>query len=50
MRLFCIITRFWCGRQELKTPSKCGIPLFVRGVAFEHHNAHQKFSNFYFII
>ena len=19
MRLFCIITRFWCGRQELKT-------------------------------
>ena len=42
---FCIkiTVRFWCGRQELKTSSKCKISLFSRLVSFEHHNAHQKF-------
>ena len=43
MRYFCIITQFWCGRQELKTSSKRGIPLFSRLTAFEHHTAHQEF-------
>ena len=43
-RFLLIFTRFWCGRQELKTFSKRGISLFIRGIAFEHHNAHQKFS------
>ena len=40
----------WCGRQELKTSSKCKISLFSRLIAFEHHNAHQEFFKFCYIV
>ena len=31
MRLFCIITRFWCGRQELKTYDDTKKALKIKG-------------------
>ncbi len=37
------IVTVWCGRQELNPSSNRGNPLFIRVIAFEHHNAHQKF-------
>ena len=32
MRLFCIITRFWCGRQELNLMTKTINPLKIKGL------------------
>ena len=42
MRLFCIITRFWCGRQELKTPIHLKSPLFIRLLSTERQCGRQK--------
>ena len=43
MHLFCIITRFWCGRQELKTPIYSKSPLFIRHSSTERQSERQKF-------
>ena len=34
MRLFCIITRFWCGRQELKLFIKSRNPFILKAFSF----------------
>ena len=44
MRLFCIITRFWCGRQELKMCDYTKKPLFIRLFYVELQSGRQNYK------
>ena len=44
MRLFRINARFWCGRQELKTPIYRKSPLFIRHSLTERQSGRQIFK------